>query len=374
MTYADPYTYSAYRRPVRCPVCLVEFQLHEATELVDANNLPQPDRIAGENEDARRDRLERVQRVCPGAAGPGTPGSHRLPYRYDDPDPIVLGVIGTRATGKSHLLAAMVHRLISAQTTDQLGIRVTPVDQIRHQTYIQRTVQPFVRDRLAIPATQVSDIFEPVDILEIHDARGRRHTLVLFDVDGESLQTPQVDVRFLVVANALIFVADPETIKPLSISGRGGTTGDLAFDTVTDRILAARDTRASRFTHIPTAVVVAKADLLRYRGSMLANKWMTTRTSAAEEFDGGTVREESEDVWCYLSRFGGEAWLAPARRFAPVTLHFASAAGTGVNSEQRDGRPVFNEAGFRHIRVLKPLLALLHAHGVALMPRMGGAR
>jgi hypothetical protein len=349
---------------VRCPVCLFDFQLSEAADLVGPTGEPQPDRIPGEREDARRDRLERVERVCPGSSWPRSPGPHTLPYRYDDPDPIVLGIIGARAAGKSHLLAAMVYRLLSTQTADRLGIRVTALYQILHQEYL-RDVRRFVNERRMIPVTQPTEIFRPADILEIHDANGRRHTLVVFDVDGESLQIPARDLPFLVVANALIFVADPEAIRGLALTDRGQRE-DPAFGTVTDRILAARDTRAAEFTHVPTALVVAKADLLTFRGSVLANRWMAERTAAAEEFDLATVGAESEDVWTYLSALGGEDWLAPVRRFAPATLHFASATGTGLlpATEGTQDR-YFSEAGFRQIRVLKPLLTLLGAHGVA---------
>jgi hypothetical protein len=75
---------------VRCPVCLRDFQLSQATELIGPANEPAQDRLPGEPEDARRERLERVRRICPGSPGPMLPGRHALPYRYDDPYPIVL--------------------------------------------------------------------------------------------------------------------------------------------------------------------------------------------------------------------------------------------------------------------------------------------
>ena len=376
MTHADmPLSYA--QGQVRCPVCLIDFQLSEATELVRPTGESEPDRIPGERDDARRERLDRVERVCPGSSGPRSPGMHGLPYRYDDPDPIVLGVIGSRAAGKSHLLAAMVHRFVNAQTADRLGISVTGLYQIMHQEYLQQTVRRFVDDRRVIPMTAAAEVFRPVDILEIHDANNRRHTVVLFDIDGESLQTPRTDIPFLVVANALIFVADPQVINGLNLTDRG-QGDDPAFGTVTDRIRAARDTRGSEFTHIPIALVVAKADLLTFRGNSLVDKWMTDRSPVAEEFDLTTLRSESEDVWAYLHAFGGGEWLAPVRRFAPATLHFASAAGTDLSPAAGDTQErYFNRTGFRQVRVLKPLLALLRAHGVAMRVdthRPGGLR
>lgn len=119
--------------------------------------------------------------------------------------------------------------------------------------------------------------------------------------------------------------------------------------------------------------MVAKADKLTYRGDAIANKWMKTSTAPEEETDLTTVPAESEDVWAYLSAYEAADRLDPVRRFAPASLHFASAAGTGT--DPFSGHTRFYEAGFRPTRVLKPLLALLQAHGVAMQgtgPARGG--
>jgi hypothetical protein len=262
----------------------------------------------------------------------------------------------------------MVHRFADdASTADRLGIRVTGLDMILHQDYLQKTVRPFIYQRRMIEPTAAAGVFTPEDILDIYDAENRRHTLVLFDIDGESLQSPLIDIPFLVAANALIFVADPEAMPGLGLAAERRAGVDASFGTVTARILAARDTRADEFTHIPVALVVAKADRLSYLGNSIPNKWMIDEAVPAEEFDTSKTAEENEEVWAYLSVMEATEWLAPVRRFAPASLHFASAAGTSLapaveGSDQR----YFNEAGFRQVRVLKPLLALLRAHGVAM--------
>jgi hypothetical protein len=376
---AQPFSRAGDRSSgVRCPMCLIEFRLNDREQtLVGPDNAPVAAAVPGENVDARHDRLSRARRRCPGTEH--SP-EHYLPYFYADPDPILLGVVGSRATGKTHLLAAMVSQLTDTTVQDRLGIRVDPLDPVLHRDFFARFVRPFMNDRTVLDLTQAVAYPLPVDMFEISDRTGNRFTLVLFDVDGEALQTPEVALNFLVVANALMFVVDPDQIKGLALSGAGTLNGDRSFEVVVDRVQRSRRTRGQQYTHLPTALVVAKADKLTGRGHALADKWMRTATPPAEELQAGRLAEECEDVWAYLSVFQATRWLNPARQLAPATLHFASAAGTDPLPAPDGGRPVFPESGFQQIRVLRPLLALLGAHGVAMQgwerpaPKAGAGR
>ncbi|NUP52208.1 MAG: hypothetical protein HOW97_33525 [Catenulispora sp.] len=348
---------------VRCPMCLTEFRIDDQKqELVGPDNLPTQAHLAGENVDKRHERLFRSRRRCPGSEGST---EHFLPYFYADPDPIVLGAVGVRGTGKTHLLAAMVSQLTDPQIQDQLGIVVNAVDPLLHAEFHNRFVKPFIVDRQELSRTPIATYVLAVDMFEITDTDGSRFTLVLFDVDGESLAGPEYTLNFLVVANALMFVVDPDQIRGLTLNGSGTRGGDRSFEVVVQRVQRSRRTPGKQYTHLPTAVVVAKADKLTGRGHGLADRWMRGATPPAEELDPRLLAEESEDVWAYLSVFGAQRWLDPARRLAPATLHFASAAGTEPHSPA-GGESVFPESGFRQIRVLRPLLALLAAHGVAI--------
>lgn len=348
---------------VRCPMCLTEFRIDDQKqELVGPDNLTTPPQLPGENVDMRHDRLFRSRRRCPGSEGST---EHFLPYFYADPDPIVLGVVGVRGTGKTHLLAAMVSQLTDPQIQDRLGIVVNAVDPLLHAEFHVQFVDKFINKREELVRTPIATYVLAADMFEITDAAGAQFTLVLFDVDGESLQGPEHTLNFLVVANALMFVVDPDKIRGLAMDGTGIRSGDQSFEVVVQRVQRSRRTPGKQYTHLPTAVVVAKADKLTGRGHALADKWMRGATPPAEELDARRLAEESEDVWAYLSVFRAQRWLDPARRLAPATLHFASAAGTEPVSPPGGGA-VFPESGFRQIRVLRPLLALLAAHGVAI--------
>ena len=121
------------------------------------------------------------------------------------------------------------------------------------------------------------------------------------------------------------------------------------------RRLSAKGRSNDAFRPVAAAIVVAKADLIRF-GDRLVNDWLALG-SPEEEGELSTVERESEDVYAYLSERGAGPWLRPAQECFRSTLHFASA----TNGPASDG--VYPGA-FRQCRVLKPLLAVFAMTGI----------
>ncbi|RSM42717.1 hypothetical protein DMA12_21090 [Amycolatopsis balhimycina DSM 5908] len=338
---------------VECPICLhrLDWARARVVALDDAGEatpfLPRP----GESESARRMRLTAAYRVC---TGDGT--THYLPYDYGEyDDRIVVGVIGASAAGKSHLLAAMIGRLLAGSAQlKRLGLRVDPLDLRVHNQYMRDVVQPFMAGRELRPTPR--EQIEFTDAFRVtNDLTGRRCALTFFDVAGEVLEDVDPGVSFIGAVNALLFVIDPEAV-PRLVRPDAAATRDNAFDVSLGKLQRIRNPRHRPFLPIPSASVVVKADRLRFR-SELVRRWLDH--DGDEEFDLSTLEAESRDVYAYLSARGATGWLAPAEQCLDSTLHFASATGT----QAEDGR--FPALTFRQRRVLKPLLALLAMKGVA---------
>ncbi|GAA2372929.1 hypothetical protein [Nonomuraea africana] len=337
---------------IECPICL-RWVDWEATPPVVFGADDRPEILRKdprEDEVAWQTRLQTAYRPC---SGVGSADSHYLPYDYADYRPIIVGVFGESRSGKSHLVAAMISRLCANDAAlRRLGLTVDPLDLRTHQQYMSRTVEPFIKGRRRLDPTQPLPVAF-TDALRVTNAAGDSFAVSFFDVAGEQLERSDPEVRFFGSVNALLFVIDPDSIPGLT-QPAATAIGDSTFEEALKR-LGGRPSPGKEFLHLPAALVVAKADLLRYSFD-LAGEWMS-RSGGAEETDLSTVERESEDVYALLVERGAEPWLRPAERCYRSTLHFASA--TNVSPTES----AYGE-GFAQRRVLKPLLALFAMTGV----------
>lgn len=342
---------------VRCPICLnmVDWARAQIVTMTADNRTEPLVRRDGEDDVVWSQRTLNAYRQCEGGGEP-----HVLPGKYGDfGQPLVIGVVGESAAGKSHLLAAMLGMLSDVDRMSRLGLVVGGLDLQRHQTYLRNVVRPFLDQGKGIDGTPAGPP-EFTDALWIHSSRIRRSFAVaFFDVSGEWLANHDAQVPFLGAASALVFVVDPTRIRGLT-GASGSVTGDPSFDVVLNKIARLRGFEGEEFMPLPAAVVVGKSDLLRHH-EVLVERWFKD-TSPEEELDLRTVEAESEDAYAFLSSRGAQGWLAPFARCAPSTLHFATATGHGAVEEE--GAQRSPQGGFTPRRTLKPLLALFAMCGV----------
>lgn len=347
---------------VRCPVCQDDIEW-------DDNNLYRWDRAESAytaldlsrvtTQEKRIDELRTAYRKCPNPSG-DTTLPHYLPYLYPmHQPPVVIGLVGGSQTGKTHLVAAMIGEIVRGGL-HRFGLRWAPLDQARHEAFAQDFVNPLLAGE-KVARTNPGTRIEYVDALLVSGTTGS-WPVVFFDISGEDFREDSRPARFILGANALIFVADP---------GRAlGATGDhdveevavdTSFQATLNRLMAVR-ARTGGYFDLPAAIVVTKSDRLRYR--FPADRWMSR--PPADTIDPTLVREESRDVFALLYRQpGGQQWLEPAQVFRRCTLHFASATGG-------EPLPAGNRypRGVRPRRVLEPLVAVLAMCGVLPGPQM----
>ncbi|MFB7613647.1 hypothetical protein [Kitasatospora sp. NPDC056181] len=358
---------------IDCPICVGQLHWEQAPLLtLDADGTENPLDLRTVHGDANRRRLlMHAYRRCPGndAQPP-----HLLPERFPGlgTRPVTIGLVGASGTGKTHLLAAMVSRLHDATVMARMNLQVQGLDLRMHAAYLGGQVSRFIDRREELPATRIDAPVEFAVGLMVDDlVSGRSHTVVIFDVSGERLQSPDRDLAFINQLSALLCVVDPTAVLGLTGPRQGGVGGDHAFDATMDRLKNARCRPGSPLVPIPAATVVTKADLLTRRGYSEITRWLPH--GLHEDLDLGTVEEESRAVYAFLASRNGKRWLGPAHECWDSTLHLASATGTSAVVTEEGARTVgrFPEASFRQRRVLRPLLTLFALTGVL---DMGTAR
>ncbi|WP_233518185.1 protein kinase family protein [Streptomyces corynorhini] len=344
---------------VLCPYCLETIQLDLSALFVpDSKMQYQPlDLAAIGNPLRRQDLMRGAVQKC--AADPDFP-EHFIPVPYlMYGRPLTVAMIGQSSTGKSHLLTQMIAEITDGGL-EPFGLTWQSVNPEQHARFVRERVQPLRSGRVLdhTGGLRLDGFARFVESLLITDAHGRVRPVAFFDLGGEDLVRTDAALRFLLGVDAMVFVVDPALALPLPELDRArerwglevNRDGDLAFGTVLDRL-----PRNGPYLDVAAAVVLAKADLLRFRPPV--DRWLSEPPPPAGALDTAWLREESQDVYGLLRHHAGPAWLRPFDAIRHCTLHVASATG---GQEDRGRFP----AGARPRRVLEPLVSLLAMRGV----------
>jgi hypothetical protein len=327
---------------IPCPICLADLDWATlAPGTIEAGLGFRPLNLAPTASANQRYRAEQHAVVrCPNE----DEGEHFLPYQYGrHGQPVVLGLIGLSAAGKTHLLAALVNALDQGSLSRELGLTCIPVDRRQHAAFMDERVVPLFDRGDALSATEENiTLFADAFLIT---SGGRSTVVAIFDVAGGELSSVK-EKQFLYVADGLMFVVDPASITP----GQGGLREDRTFSETLNLLGG-----LGRNADVCAAIAVTKADLLRFEEPI--DVWMRRPVT----FDPAAITAESRDVYAYLHSIGAPGWLRPYADCGKATLHVVSATG-GSSRERKFPRGVVSH------RVLGPFVALLAMTGVLTTP------
>ncbi|QXJ21188.1 hypothetical protein AGRA3207_002018 [Actinomadura graeca] len=336
---------------VLCPVCLERIPWDDPPlHRFDAGTgeyVEQPVPAgAGPEQSARLRRVAWVR--CPNERGE----PHHLPASYGESGPpLVFGMVGASGSGKTHLLTAMIGAVERGDLHRHYGQACWPLEMRLHQEYLRDNVGPLAGEARELRPTPPGRVMF-ADGFMVAQGEGPPRPVALFDVAGDDLLRVADATAFLDAADGLIFVVDP-----VRLDEAGGR--DRTFGVVLDLLRA-----SGRLPEVSAAVVVAKADLLRFEDPLAL--WLRRDTAA---LDPEESLSESADVYAYLHGRGAHAWTRPYRECARATLHVASATGSGSVRGDGDGTGDARfPRGVHPRRVLRPLVSLLAMSGALASP------
>jgi hypothetical protein len=350
------------QRFVRCPICAADYEWptdslisvfnedKQDYEVLDLTKYPPA---------ARPNLVRQGYRACPNPAG-DTP-QHYLPATYaDHQTALVIGLVGSSNSGKTHLLTAMLRQAYQGGLGDY-GIRAAPLDFRRHAAFKETYVKPF-EEGVALPGTDTG-IIEAADLMLLRGPGIGSRPVVFFDVAGEDLESTAAlnrATRFLDAVNAVIFVHGLE--DPLE-TGRPTEGENQSFHLAVERLQG----KPGGAAQLPAAIAVTKADRLRYVPP--ADHWL--RRGDEKGIQAERIRAESQDVYAYLGSAGAGTSVLPFETFQRCTLHFVSASGGDAVPVAGEQRKKYFPRGVRPTRVLEPLVAILAMTGVITDPEAG---
>ena len=343
-----------------CPYCLNQLDWSDYGELPLVKDGPDgPDvltRAPDEPETRWQHRTLGAMRQCRGNGEP-----HLLPADYGDLDPLIVGLVGDTASGKTHLLTAMIAQLERRRSLVARELAIEPLDGRLRQRFYDERVTPFLQRHEVLAGTRPGQPEFAYALRVSSRQTGRTHAVGFFDVPGEHYRRYSYDdTPFMSVADAVIYVADGSALR--SGDGWNPWVPDPGF---THAITQLRRTRSTADGRLPPAViVVTKSDVLDgLDDDDTVTKWLG-RKDETDLDDLRSTLQESMDAGAFLHQRGADLWLDPLDSGSPVTLHFASASGV---SKPEQNATVFPDEGFGPKRVLRPLLSLFSMTG--LLPK-----
>jgi hypothetical protein len=347
-----------------CPICLHEFQ-PDLTNLYRSipGSSPQPlPGLSAMSTKQREDAMRSALVLCPSKTH-GDTGAHYLEVDFVRHDPpIVIGLVGTSATGKSTLLATLINEVLENNALRDYGIRTRALARSMHENFRQKYIDKLAGQQSPLDRTEgaAQGVRFADGMLLIRDPDLHR-PVVFFDVGGESFFDLDEVTLFINSFTALIFVVDPARL-----TGREADR-DRTFGIVADRLT--EDGKVGQYLEQPAAIVLAKADMLRFEPVIA--RWLTQQGGITEA-SADQLQAESRDIFAFLYQRRADWSLIPFDIFRRCTLHAVSATGASVPEPTAPGTttgpaPTYPRP-LRPRRVLDPFVAILAMEGVIDFP------
>jgi hypothetical protein len=280
---------------------------------------------------------------------PTCPKGHVLPPDFDRRDTLVVGLVGERASSKSHYLASLVKQLTEEGPLTEFGLTVD-ISPESEGFFSQEYYDPVFRDHSVLGFTyglqydpdqeSPDDTRRPV-VLELQNFRTGIYTnLVMFDSAGEQLYTDVDQARysgFLMAADIVMLFVVPNTLRELNRHIEPGSdmvqnvrTTKSMFSQLAKQLRYARGLDASDpLDGVVGTVLLAKADLLRSSPQMRRDLLQEPYYRGAS-VDSVLHRIEEESDWIarLIEDSGGRDLVAGLQaRYPGCTYHTVSATG-----------------------------------------------
>lgn len=374
----------------RTLLCLYCFQQSQVTDCPVVASVAVPDPVATKkvlNSDGRMSQIWKrvlrriwfpsrggsapaqslVTRQCPRCGG-------LLPHRLDDLDAEFIGIVGGSSSGKSHYIASLIRQIEQERALDSLGcVDFYPVVPKLGQEYVQRYYACLYQRKEVISEAQTAAGFtEPLVYVLVFrrknmSPRVKQVNLILLDVAADDLLDAQAKneqiTRYVAGAAGLIFLVDPFTIPALAEwipahlrQGQVGPEGFRILDAIAHISRRCRGTREGLALPLPTAITVAKSDLLRYAlGNPGTRAAFLSRPNYAGGYQALQLPQVNEEVKEVLQRYEGGVFLAKGALFSQTGYFAVSATGCAPDYGQNPPRFRFVQP----IRCVDPLIWLL---------------
>lgn len=323
------------------------------------------------------------QRVCPGC-------HNKLPEGIQDSEDMIIPIVGSRDTGKTHFITVLIHELQNRICPEIFNGTFDPMDDEVYKHYrehffnrvfMDKTLQDLtktgnVRGESSVRKPLIYEMKIPVDE---NGKRVRKFTFIFYDAAGEDLQNESVMKtvnRYICKASGIIFLLDPLQVMELrlnmnedEINSSSSIRADeiepqeMVLQRISRLIRADKGQSQTQKIQIPTVVAFSKFDVLKRffpKGSLVLEPSSYLREGKLGKNEWFTISNEIEAM---LKEWGAGGFATNVQmNFSNYTYCTLSALGQ---------QPVLSATGSKTLnskpmphRVEDPFLWLLKENGV----------
>lgn len=295
----------------------------------------------------------------------------------------IIAIVGGRATGKSHYIAALIHRLQN-EVGSQFHIVPEMLGEDTRERWLRDFYRPLFQNKIVIQGNVQAAIDPTIKsplmfrFLFKEGRRLRALNVSFFDTAGEdmrSLNTMAVQNRYICRANGIIFLLDPLQI-PL-IRSQLGTRKlglppedpDASPDHIVDNLRALFNQEYNlspqQRVNVPIAFTVSKTDMLRPFLDPTSGLLRPPPNNHPGYINFGDLQSVQTEVSSFLAD-----WINPAF-LEKVDAKFSNYGFFGISAlgEQPDDKGQLSSVS--PLRVEDPFLWLLYKLGLLGRSRRG---
>lgn len=295
-----------------------------------------------------------------------------LPTNIEKAENLNIAIIGDTSSGKTHYIAALIHQIQQGelQRADRYA-RFDCMTQDVEREYTMQVMKPLFENKHAPDLTsQATEENRAPLIYELilnpsPEHPYRRINLILYDASGEDLAIKERMVRFsryVLNANAIIFLADPNSMPEihkllppfLQQSLATGRTSSGVLNSVIRLIEDYRGANAgASLSSLPIAITVAKSDLLKSLKTLQYQYHFLKKPTYTGSINLDDLNIVDREVRHLLEEYGERTLLQSTSNFSKV--RFFATSATGYAPDKDDNYPAIEPN-----RCLDPILWILY--------------
>ncbi len=267
-------------------------------------------------------------RLCPSC-------HNELPEGVQDNEDMIIAIVGSRDTGKTHFLSVLIHELQQRICPSVLNGTFNPMndavyrhymDNFYNKVYVQKqlqnlTVTANIRGESAVRKPLIYEMMVPLDEKR---KKIQKFTFVFYDTAGEDLKNEAIMKtvnRYICKAAGIIFLLDPLQIRELrnnmeedeiksssSIHEEEIEPQEMVLQRIANLIREDRGWKKTKQIDVPTAIAFSKFDVLKRffpKGSIVLEPSSYLREG---QFDKNECFTVSSEIEAMLNEWGASGF------------------------------------------------------------------
>lgn len=315
-------------------------------------------------------------RICPDC-------HNTLPPNIAENENMIISIVGSRASGKSHYIGVLIDELQRRVIPDMLGGNFSETDKSIRERYMEKYYYPLYQLHQSLKLTNPNEKQKPL-IYETQNlnGNGKKLTFIFYDTAGENyedlLKMTTVN-RYICKSSGIIFLVDPSQVAEIrdnmdeeklkqscniSWAEIAKSTPDAIISRVASLIRQYKGMRDTRKIDIPVAVAFSKLDAITEllpKGSTVSQASNILKTG---QYDGEELRIIDEEMRSFLNTWGERRLTTAVKNnFSNVAYFGLSALGESPINNNMPGGARRIQNPMPH-RVADPFLWILHKNKV----------